>query len=86
MTGERATAQRILSVLLDPTRRGPELPYEFAMVYAGLGDRDAAFRWLDQGYQIRYAIMGWVRSDPSFAPLHSDPRWLPLLRRMGLVP
>jgi hypothetical protein len=56
------------------------------MVYAGLGDRDAAFRWLDQGYQIRYAIMGWVRSDPSFAPLHSDPRWLPLLRRMGLVP
>jgi tetratricopeptide (TPR) repeat protein len=86
VTGQRAEAERLLRALLDPTHRGPVLSYHIAMAYAGLGDADAAFRWLDRGYRERTSFMGWTRAEPGFARLHADPRWPPLLRRMGLRP
>ena len=60
------------------------LAYHIAMAYAGLGDVDAAFRWLDYGYAERGSFMIGVKAEPGFARLHDDPRWAPLLGRMGL--
>jgi serine/threonine-protein kinase len=86
VTGQRTEAERVLHVLLDPAHTGPVLSYHIAMAYAGLGDADAAFQWLERGYAERSSFMGWARADPAFVSLHSDPRWVPLLRRMGLPP
>jgi hypothetical protein len=68
-----------------PPDRGGALHYHIAMAYAGLGDRDAAFGWLEQGYAERASFMGWVNAEPGFARLHADSRWPVLLRSMGLA-
>ena len=53
------------------------------VVYAGLGDRDLAFEWLDKGLADREAL-GFVNTDPRFAFLRGDPRFPQVLRRLGL--
>ena len=73
----------------DPSTHGPALRAALrsreprAVVYAGLGDRDLAFEWLDRGLADREAI-GYVNSDPRFASLRTDPRFPQVLRRLGL--
>ena len=83
-TGRRAEAERILRSLLDPSRRGYVPPYHVAMAYAGLGNVEAAFRFLERAYAERGSFMNGAKVERAFAPLHSDPRWPVLLRRMGL--
>ena len=89
VTGERTEAEQILCGLLDPrmTSQPPGvLAYHIAMACAGLGDMDAALRWLDRGYDERASFMIGVKIEPGSARLHGDPRWSPLLCRIGLAP
>jgi len=51
-----------------------------------LNDADAAFAWLERGYAERAAQMRTIKVTPGFDALHADPRWVPLLRRIGLEP
>jgi len=57
-----------------------------AQIYAWIGDRDAAFEWLDRAM----AVDGWGPPDlhlhPLYASLHEDSRWLVLLARTGRTP
>ena len=56
-----------------------------ATIYAGLGDKDRAFNFLDKAYQERSFDLVWnLKSDPRLANLRSDPRLENLLRRVGL--
>jgi len=61
------------------------VPPEFlALASVGLGDNEAALRWLEKAYdEHSYRIMGFVRW-PEFDPLRSDPRFQDLLKRLGL--
>jgi TolB-like protein/DNA-binding winged helix-turn-helix (wHTH) protein len=64
-------------------------PDILAQVYVLLGDKDRAFYWLEQGNEHRHMaiadpVLQFVKIDPSFGPLHSDPRFKILLRHMGL--
>lgn len=54
------------------------------MVYAGLGQKDQAFDWLEKAYQERSNYLIFLRVLESMAPLRSDPRFYELLRRIGL--
>jgi tetratricopeptide (TPR) repeat protein len=86
VTGQRAEAERIVRALLDPAARRYVPPHHIAMAFAGLGDRDAAFRWLERGYEERASFMVGIKVERAFDALHGDPRWPRLLRRMGLEP
>nr|NIN71113.1 tetratricopeptide repeat protein [Gemmatimonadota bacterium]NIO30908.1 tetratricopeptide repeat protein [Gemmatimonadota bacterium] len=58
--------------------------YSFAAkTYAELGRADEAFDALFAAVEAREGFVSEVPVDPIFAPLHSDPRWDELLRRMG---
>ena len=57
--------------------------YGVALVYAGLGDGDAAVMWLDKAFAERSNWLVWLRLDPRFDPLRSDPRFAELLGRMN---
>jgi len=58
--------------------------YSFAIVYAGLGEKDAAFQWLEQSYQDRANDLGGLKIDALVDNLRSDPRFADLVRRVGL--
>jgi len=57
--------------------------YEIALVYAGLGDKDSAFEWLEKAYQARDKGMAYLKVDPCLDPLRSDPRFASLVKRVG---
>lgn len=64
-------------------------PMTIAQLYAGAGDKDRAFYWLEQAYEHRDWIGGdfgleLVRFEPMLDPLRSDPRFGDLMRRVGL--
>jgi TolB-like protein len=61
-------------------------PFSMAAVLASRGDVDGAFKMLDKADRERDIDIGAVAVYPTFAPMHDDPRWLPLLRRLGLAP
>ena len=85
VSGDAAAARRILEDLLDPATNPDVAPFHIAMAFAGLGERDTAFHWLERAYAERAAFMDGVRITPAFDSLHADPRWSNLLRRMGLA-
>ena len=59
-------------------------PYEIATAYALMGDRDHTFEWLEKAYAERAGRMEYIKVDEAFQPFHPDPRYLSLLRRMGI--
>jgi TolB-like protein len=58
--------------------------YEIALVYAGLGEKDEAFIWLEKSYDARDKGLTYLKIDPCMDPLRSDPRFAHLMRRVGL--
>ncbi len=59
-------------------------PFLIATIYAWNQDADTAFKWLDRAYAQRDGLMSNVLMEPLFTKLHDDPRWLPLIDKMGL--
>jgi len=82
----RTEAEAIVRQLLASGVRRYVPPFGVAMAYVGLGNNDAAFRWLERGYEERAAYMDMLNVTPAFDPLRTDPRFGRLLRRMRLRP
>jgi len=57
--------------------------YEIAIVYAGLGEKDQAFDWLEKSFGAHDKGLTYLKIDPCLDPLRSDPRFHNLLRRVG---
>ncbi len=62
-----------------------ELREIFKRKYLGLGDKDQTFVWLEKALQDRSLFLIWLKIEPLFDPLRSDPRFQDLLRRVGLT-
>jgi len=62
----------------------PVPPYNVAIIYVGLGDKDQVFAWLERAYADRSFYLTWLKYDPQLDSLRSDPRFADLLRRVGL--
>ena len=82
--GRRAEAQRQVNELLKLSKHRYVPPYDIAQIYAGLGDKDQAFAWLEKAYQDRSRGMDYLKVNPVFDSLRSDSRFQDLLRRVGL--
>jgi tetratricopeptide (TPR) repeat protein len=57
--------------------------YQIAEIFAFHGDIDSAFEWLESSYDNRDGGMPLMLADPLLVNLHDDPRWEPLLEKMG---
>jgi hypothetical protein len=85
VSGKRAEAQKTLDYLKELSAHSYVAPYNVAVIYAGLGEKDQAFAWLDRAYQERsYYIGEYLTTDARLDGLHSDPRYAELRRRVGL--
>ena len=75
-----------MKAYLTPSK-GQDLPRFFAAwLYANLGDNDQAFALLEEAYQQHDGVVVYLKSDPIWDPIRSDPRFKELIRRVGLPP
>jgi tetratricopeptide (TPR) repeat protein len=84
----RAEAQKVLNQLNELSKQKYVAPVFVAQIYAGLGEEDKAFEWLEKSYDDRSIgiLFASIKVDPVQDPLRSDPRFADLLRRMNLQP
>jgi serine/threonine protein kinase/tetratricopeptide (TPR) repeat protein len=59
-------------------------PLAYVFLHAALGDKEAAFRRLDEAIRDRVPLALWAKVDPRFDPLRGDPRFSEALKRLGL--
>ncbi len=86
MAGQKAKAQKILEELQGSAKQENISSYQFALVSAGLGEKGRAFEALEKAFRERSTLLTYLKMDPRFDPLRSDPRFQDLLRRIGLPP
>ena len=86
VTGNRAEALRIVKELEERYTRRESIGWYIASVYAGLGDRDRAFAWMEKDFQQHSAQLSTITWFFTIGDLRSDPRYADLVRRMGLQP
>jgi tetratricopeptide (TPR) repeat protein len=82
MAGRQDEARLVLAELeADPTTWDT---WFIAQIYTALGEKDKAFRWLEAAYgPPHHPYVPWIRHPSAFKPLHDDPRFGDLLRRMN---
>jgi TolB-like protein/Tfp pilus assembly protein PilF len=84
-SGNKAEAQKVLDHLKELSTHSYVAPYNVAVIYVGLGEKDEAFAWLNRAYEERsYTLAEYLTTDARLDTLHSDPRFAELVRRIGL--
>ena len=58
--------------------------YHLARYYALLGDQQQALPWLEKAVENKVFLMSFVKADPIFDNLRSEPRYQEILRKMNL--
>lgn len=81
--GRRTEAQHLLSQLLTESNKEYVSPFYIAVVYAGLGDNEKAMDWLKKAYQDRSNGVVFLKVDPQFDSVRSNPRFQSLLHALG---
>lgn len=85
VSGNKAEARKLLDHLKAMSEHSYVAPFNIAVVYSGLGDKEQAFAWLDRAYKQRsYYMAVAMPTSASLDSLRSDPRFAELLRRVGL--
>jgi tetratricopeptide (TPR) repeat protein len=83
-SGYKGALQAWLQYSIGSSNRAYLAPASVAAVYLRLGEEEHAFEWLEKAYQAHDGWLVYLKVDPSFDNLRSDPRYADLLRRMGL--
>jgi tetratricopeptide (TPR) repeat protein len=63
-----------------------EVPFMIAYAYAYRGEADRAFEWLEKAAKYQDLFLVAVAGHPMLRKIHSDPRWLPFLRKQRMAP
>ena len=82
-SGRRDEARAVLNELLKLSTARFVPPNHIALVYKGLGEQDETFAWLERGFQQRDPKMTFLKVDPKWNNLRSEPRFVDLMRRMN---
>jgi len=83
ISGRIDEAQSILVELQRLAGKKFVTSYGVALVHAGLGQSNSAFAWLNKAFDERSHWLVWLRLDPRWKGLRSDPRFTELVRRVG---
>ena len=74
-----------MNQLLEISKNHYVSPHLFAAVQESLGNKDEGFKWLDQAIDRRFGPMIYLKVNPIWDPLRSDPRFPERMRRVGLT-
>jgi tetratricopeptide (TPR) repeat protein len=82
--GRKEEAVKVLRELLQYSEQGNSVSWEIAVVYNGLGDKENAFRWLERAADEHNYGCILLKTDRFWDNVRSDPRFIALLKKMGL--
>jgi adenylate cyclase len=82
--GRKADSDAALAALIAKYEK--DGPSNIASVYAYRGEADQAFEWLDRAVEYGDGGLGEIVTDNLFDKIHTDPRWLAFLRKIGKAP
>jgi tetratricopeptide (TPR) repeat protein len=82
--GDRARALAVIAELNRKSLRGYVPPFNLALLYLGIGDRGRALDYLEQAHSAHVQWICWIKMDRVFDPLRKEPRFIALLKKVGL--
>ncbi|MBI5118854.1 protein kinase [Candidatus Poribacteria bacterium] len=82
--GKKDEAQKALNDLIERSKKGYVPPSGIARLYIVLGEKEPALEWLTKAFQKRDFFLRYLKVEPTFDPIRSDPRCTEMLRKMGL--
>ncbi|PWT95592.1 MAG: hypothetical protein C5B55_01110 [Blastocatellia bacterium] len=83
-SGWKGYCQAELDMLRSDSKTGYVLPKYFALSYLQLHETEEAFKWFEEAFKERAELLVYLKVDPRFDPIRSDPRFQDLLRRVNL--
>jgi TolB-like protein/Tfp pilus assembly protein PilF len=83
--GQPVQAHRALVKLEELNRHQQLDPGPFLGAYLGMGDKELAFAWLEKAYLQHSNVLAALKVEPCYDFLRGDPRFLDLMRRVGLA-
>jgi TolB-like protein/tRNA A-37 threonylcarbamoyl transferase component Bud32/Flp pilus assembly protein TadD len=84
MSGHRAEALQLAADIEASSQTQFANPEAVALIYAGLGDKPQAIRWLEKAYEERPWSMVAIAAEPMLESLHSEPQFAALVRKVGV--
>ena len=81
--GKQAEARALLDKLLKLSTERYVPPYNFALVYNGLGESDKALDYLEKAFAEKNVLMVFLKVDPKWNNLRNEPRFIDLMRRIN---
>ncbi len=84
--GRRREAEQVLARFLARREKHYISAAAIGLIYAALGEKDEAFTWLERAYSDRDAVLTTIAFYPGSQPLRDEPRFIDLVRRVGLDP
>jgi TolB-like protein/Tfp pilus assembly protein PilF len=82
--GKTAEARAVVEDLVRISNQRYVPGYSIANAFNGLGDRENALAWLERGFQEHDVRLIFLKVDPKWNNLRSEPRFQDLMRRVGL--
>ena len=83
-SGNASGAKNILDTLVVVNKQEPVSPFFFALVYAGLNDKQKALEWLESSYKEKSGSVRYLKMEPRLQNLRNEPRYTALMKKIGL--
>jgi DNA-binding winged helix-turn-helix (wHTH) protein/TolB-like protein/lipoprotein NlpI len=83
VSGKVSAARGVLDLLKTRSEHQYIPAYAIALIYAGLGEKDQAFSWLEKAYDDRSTSLAYLKVDPVLNNLRSDTRFAGLVERVS---
>ena len=82
-SGRRDEARTVLNELLNLSTARFVPPSHIALIYNGLCEQDETIAWLERGFEQRDPKMTFLKVEPKWNNLRTEPRFIELMRRMN---
>ena len=86
VSGDRAKAEQILRDLENLAKQRYVSPAASMLVYLGLGEKEKALEWLEKSYADRDPQCWFLKLEPFYDSLRTEPRFQALRKKVGLDP
>jgi serine/threonine-protein kinase len=84
IAGKKDEARKLLNEMNELSKQRYVSPYQMAPIHLGIGEIDQAFALLEMAYEKRDCYLCALKVDPLFDSLRADPRFIELLKKVGL--